>query len=70
MDWLRACVAPAMLRAPSGDRNLEAQQIEIGGFLQQLACLLPIVGVEARFVGRHAASCTRACLDTLIGAPV
>ena len=34
-------------------RNLEAQQVEIGGFLQQLACLRPVVRVEAGFVREH-----------------
>ena len=40
-------------QAAVGSRNLEAEQVEIGGFLQQFARLRPVVRVEAGLVGKH-----------------
>ena len=34
-------------------RNLEAEQVEIGGLLQQFARCRPVVRVEAGLVGKH-----------------
>ena len=42
--------------AAVGGRNLEPEQVEVGGLLQQLARLDPVVRVETCLVGQHLVS--------------